>query len=295
LKLRKKLNIIIGIAIIPIIIYLWPAALGGSTEFLLVQGNSMLGTIEPGSFVITKEKSKYEVDDIISYTADRYSAFKGRTLVHRIIEETDRGFILKGDNNPKNDPGRVTPNMINGEVVFFTPFLGYLLIVMRNPLVMGVLAVVMLMAQFKKKKKKGQPELEVEQKPKKKKNKNYVLFVPALVINLITYLVIQVSYEAGINQPKADPLTTFLYTVSEPYIASTASFALYFFLIIGLYYLAKTYDTIPRKILSSGGVLTIKKKTNYVVASARMIWLMFIISGIFFLFTMFQELRSEIG
>jgi len=295
LKLKKKLNIIIGIAIIPIIIYLWPAALGGSTEFLLVQGNSMLGTIEPGSFVITKEKSKYEVDDIISYTADRYSAFKGRTLVHRIIEETDRGFILKGDNNPKNDPGRVTPNMINGEVVFFTPFLGYLLIVMRNPLVMGVLAVVMLMAQFKKKKKKGQPELEVEQKPKKKKNKNYVLFVPALVINLITYLVIQVSYEAGINQPKADPLTTFLYTVSEPYIASTVSFALYFFLIIGLYYLAKTYDTIPRKILSSGGVLTIKKRTNYVVASARMIWLMFIISGIFFLFTMFQELRSEIG
>jgi len=295
LKLRKKLNIIIGIAIIPIIIYLWPAALGGSTEFLLVQGNSMLGTIEPGSFVITKEKSKYEVDDIISYTTDRYSAFQGRTLVHRIIEETDRGFILKGDNNPKNDPGRVTPNMINGEVVFFTPFLGYLLLIMRNPLVMGVLAVVMLMAQFKKKKKKGQPELEVEQKPKKKKNKNYVLFVPALVINLITYLVIQVSYEAGINQPKADPLTTFLYTVSEPYIASTVSFALYFFLIIGLYYLAKTYDTIPRKILSSGGVLTIKKKTNYVVASARMIWLMFIIVGIFFLFTMFQELRSEIG
>ncbi len=295
MKLRKKLNIIIGIAIIPIIIYLWPAALGGSTEFLLVQGNSMLGTIEPGSFVITKEKSKYEVDDIISYTADRYSAFQGRTLVHRIIEETDRGFILKGDNNPKNDPGRVTPNMINGEVVFFTPFLGYLLIVMRNPLVMGVLAVVMLMAQFKKKKKKGQPELEVEQKPKKKKKNNYVLFVPALVINLITYLLIQVSYEAGINQPKADPITTFLYTVSEPYIASTASFALYFFLIIGLYYLAKTYDTIPRKILSSGGVLTIKKKTNYVVASARMVWLMFIISGIFFLFTMFQELRSEIG
>jgi len=295
LKLRKKLNIIIGIAIIPIIIYLWPAALGGSTEFLLVQGNSMLGTIEPGSFVITKEKSKYEVDDIVSYTSDRYSAFQGRTLVHRIIEETDRGFILKGDNNPKNDPGRVTPNMINGEVVFFTPFLGYLLLIMRNPLVMGVLAVVMLMAQFKKKKKKGQPELEVEQKPKKKKNKNYVLFVPALVINLITYLVIQVSYEAGINQPKADPFTTFLYTVSEPYIASTVSFALYFFLIIGLYYFAKTYDTIPRKILSSGGVLTIKKKTNYVVASARMIWLMFIIIGIFFLFTMFQELRSEIG
>ena len=295
MKLSKKLNIIIGIAIIPIIIYLWPAALGGSTEFLLVQGNSMLGTIEPGSFVITKEKSKYEVDDIVSYSSEKYSAFQGRTVVHRIIEETDRGFILKGDNNPRVDRGRVTPNMINGEVVFFTPFLGYVLIIMRNPLVMGVLAVVMLMGTFKKKKKKGQSELEVKQKPKKKKTNNYVLFVPALVINLITYLLIQVSYEAGINQPKADPFTTFLYTVSEPYIASTASFALYFFLIIGLYYLAKTYDTIPRKILHSGGVLTIKKKTNYVVASARLVWLMFIISGIFFLFTMFQELRSEIG
>ena len=58
MKLRKILNIVIGLAIIPIIIYLWPAALGGSTEFLLVQGNSMLGTIESGSFVITREKEK---------------------------------------------------------------------------------------------------------------------------------------------------------------------------------------------------------------------------------------------
>jgi len=298
LKLSKKIKIVIGIALIPLVIFLWPAALGGDTEFLLVQGNSMLGTIEPGSFVITKEKEKYEVDDIVSYRGADKSAFHGRTVVHRIIEQTDKGgFILRGDNNPKNDPGLVYPNQINGEVVFFTPFIGYLLTIMRNPLIMGVFAVVMLMAQFKKKKKKkkGQPELEVEKKPKKKKKKNYVLFVPALVINLITYLLIQISFEAGIDEPKADPLTTLLYTVTDPYMASTVSFALYFFLIIGLYYFAKTYDTIPRKMLPSGGVITIKKKTNYVVASARMIWLMFILSGFFFLFTMVQELRSEIG
>jgi signal peptidase I len=298
LKLNKKIKIVIAIAMIPIIIYLWPSALGGDTEFLLVQGNSMLGTIEPGSFVITKEKEKYEVDDIISYRGAKQSAFQGRTVVHRIVDETDKGFfILRGDNNPKNDPGIVTPNMINGEVVFFTPFIGYLLVIMRNPLVMGVLAVVMLMAQFKKKKKKktGQPELEVKKKPKKKKKNNYILFVPALVINLTTYLLIQISFEAGIDEPKADPFTTFLYTLSDPYIASTISFALYFVLILGLYYYAKTHDTIPRRMLPSGGVITIKKKTNYVVASARLVWLMFILSGIFFLFTMFQELRSEIG
>jgi len=149
--LKNKIKIVIGIALIPLAIFLWPTALGGDTQFLLVQGNSMLGTIEPGSFVITKEKEKYEVDDIISYRGAEKSAFQGRTVVHRIIDETERGFILRGDNNPKNDPGLVTPNMINGEVVFFTPFIGYVLVIMRNPLVMGVLAVVMLMAQFKKK------------------------------------------------------------------------------------------------------------------------------------------------
>jgi len=292
--LKNKLKLIIGIAFIPLVLYLWPAALGGDTQFMLVQGQSMLGTIEPGSFVIIKAKESYEKDDIIGYSTSKTGPFGGRNVVHRIIQDRDDGgFILKGDNNPKRDPGIVYPNQIMGEVVFFTPFAGYLLLFMRNPLVMIVLAVATFMMQFKKKKKKPLPEQELEKKPKKKKKKNYVLFVPALIITIAVYFVIQVSFEAGIDEPRTDPFTRFLYNSSDVYLGSTIAFALYFLLMLGLYYMAKNYDTIPRKILSSGSVLTLKKRTNYLLATARMVWLAFILSGIYFLYLMMQDLQAE--
>ncbi|MCZ6582497.1 MAG: signal peptidase I [Thaumarchaeota archaeon] len=300
--MKGKLKIVIGIALIPVIIFLWPAFLGGDAEFLLVQGTSMLPTIEPGSFVITKQKESYEVDDVVSYSTSITGPFGGRNIVHRIIEKTDEGFIIKGDNNKRADPGIVSPDVIRGEVILFTPFLGYVLIIMRNPLVMGVFAILMLLFQFKKKKKKeksgrgikGKLELEIEKKPKKKKNKNYVLFVPALVINLLSYVIIQLSIEAGINRPNADPITSFLFSVTDSYLASTASFGLYFLLILGLYYWAKNHDVIPRMVLPTGGVITLKKKTDPVLALSRIVWLLLIISGSIFLILMFQELRSEL-
>ena len=291
-----KLKLIIGIALIPLVFYLWPEALGGDTQFMLVQGTSMLGTIEPGSFVIIKAQESYEKDDIIGFSTPKQSSFGGRNVVHRIVQETDDGgFRLKGDNNPKKDPGTVYPNQIMGEVIFFTPFAGYLLLFMRNPLVMVVLAIAAGMMQYGRKKKKPQPELEVKTKPKKKKKKNYVLFVPALIITLAVYFVIQVSFEAGIDAPRVDPFTTLLYNTSDVYLGSTISFALYFLLMLGLYYMAKNSDTIPRKILPSGSVLTLKNKSNYTLAVARMVWLGFILSGIYFLYLLLQDLQVEIG
>ena len=290
-----KIKIIIGIALIPLVIYLWPAALGGDTQFLLVQGQSMLPTIEPGSFVVIKKQDSYEVGDIVSYSTSIQSEFQGRNVVHRIMEVKPTGFIIKGDNNQKNDPSIVKQEQIMGEVVFFTPFAGYILLIMRNPLIMIVLAVATFMMQFGRKKKKPIPDIEIEKKPKKKKNKNYVLFVPALVITLAVCVAIQVSFEAGINSPRADPFTTFLYGIWEVYLASTVSFAMYFMLMLGLYYIAKTHDTIPRKILPSGAVLTLEKKTNYSLAVARLIWLSFILSGIYFLFLLLQDLQAEIS
>jgi len=293
--LKNKLKLIIGIALIPLVIFLWPEALGGDTQFMLVQGQSMLPNIEPGSFVVIKAQESYAKGDIIAYSTARDSPFGGRNVVHRITNANDEGFVLKGDNNPKRDPGLVRPDQILGEVIFFTPFAGYLLLFMRNPLVMIVLAVATFMMQFRKKKKKPSPGLEVEKKSKKKKKKNYVLFVPALVITIAVYFVIQVSFEAGIDEPRADPFTRFLYNSTDVYVGSTIAFALYFLLLLGIYYITKNYDPISRKILASGSVLTLKKKTNYLLVAARMVWLAFILSGIYFLYLMMQDLQAEIG
>jgi signal peptidase len=291
--MKSKLKIIIGIALVPVAIYLWPSALGGNTEFLLVQGQSMLPTIEPGSFVIIKSKPTYEIGDIVSYSTEKYSDFGGRTIVHRIIKETPEGFVIKGDNNPKPDPGIIPSSAIRGEAVAFTPFLGYVLVLLRNPLVMAVLAVGMILFQMKSKKKKKVQTIEVEKKPTKKKNRNYVLFIPALCIALFSYIIIQLSLDAGIRQPRADPFTSYLISIGDPYISSTISFAIYFLVIIGFYYWAKTSDIIPRKELDSGAVLTLKK-TNPVVACARIVWLLSIILGVIFLIGLISDLRSAL-
>jgi signal peptidase len=290
---KSKIKIIIGIALIPVAIYLWPSALGGNAEFLLVQGQSMLPTIEPGSFVIIKSKPTYEIGNVVSYSTEKYSDFGGRTIVHRIIKETPEGFIIKGDNNPKPDPGIIPPSAIRGEVVAFTPFLGYVLVLLRNPLVMAVLAVGLMMAQMKSKKKKKSQQIKIEKKPAKKKNRNYVLFIPALAINLFSYIVIQLSLDAGVRQPRADPFTSYLISIGDPYIASTISYAIYFVVIIGFYYWAKTRDTIPRQELDSGAVLTLKK-TNPVVSGARIVWLLSIIFGVLFLIGLIPDLRSAL-
>ena len=87
----------------------------------------MLGTIEPGSFVVLKAQESYVIGDIIGYSTPVQSVYGGRNVVHRIIAENDDGFILQGDNNPKPDPGLVPEDRIMGEVILFTPFFGYVL------------------------------------------------------------------------------------------------------------------------------------------------------------------------
>ena len=152
----------------------------------------------------------------------------------------------------------------------------------------------MMMAQMKSKKKKKNQQIEIEKKPTKKKNRNYVLFILALVVNLFSYIVIQLSLDAGIREPRADPFTSYLISIGDPYVASTISFAIYFLIIIGFYYWAKMRDTIPRQELDYGAVLTLKK-TNPVVAGARIIWLLSIIFGVLFLIGLVPDLRDALS
>ena len=104
----KRLKIIALVIILPLVIFLWPSDAGGRTDFMIVQGNSMLPTILPGSFIITQQEPTYEVDDVVAYTMVQERA--RQIVVHRIIEydPADRDFILQGDNNPKRDAGTYT-------------------------------------------------------------------------------------------------------------------------------------------------------------------------------------------
>lgn len=268
---------------VPIFLYLWPSALGGDTDFMIVYGNSMLPTIEPGSIVITKKVPDYYIDDIVSYTQSEEGIEK--VVVHRIIDEADDGFIIRGDNNRKNDPGTVPPETIHGKAIFWIPYGGYALELARNPLVMAVISVAMLAVRSGKKEKINQNN---QTKPKKP---DYNLFYAAIAVNLITYVLMQMSISAGIT-PKVDVLTKFLFEIFIPPFASTLSFAGYSFFIIGIYFMARTYKPKPSSTRKSnrGIRLLMQKESNPMLLGAQLLWILYIMLALVSTIAMVRDL-----
>lgn len=71
--------------------------------------------IEANTVRIKVPADSLQVGDIVSYQKD------DRIIIHRIVHiDTDEDglyFVLKGDNNPASDPGKVRPEQILGKVV----------------------------------------------------------------------------------------------------------------------------------------------------------------------------------
>ena len=195
----KKLKIIIIAIIVPLVLFFWPAALGGDTEFLIVQGNSMLPTILPGSFVVTKTAPSYEIGDIVSFPLT--TAGITNIVVHRIIAEDENGFTIQGDNNQKVDRGHFTEEDILGKVVFATPYVGDALGLARNPIALVISAgvvVVLQMEQKRRRKKKEKlrrirlglpkPNPLLEEQNKKPQKPDYSLLVGALMFSGLIFV-----------------------------------------------------------------------------------------------------------
>jgi len=271
----------------------------------------MLPTILPGSFVITKEAPSYHIDDIVAFVQKEGKAQK--IIVHRIIDETSQGFIIKGDNNPRKDPGYPKENSILGKVIFVAPYVGDLLASLRNPIVLIGTAVVMAaiqMEQGRKKKKKERlrrirlgisksTSTILQQKSKKKPKKpNYLLFFAAIAFNIFTYAALQFSIGSNIKA-EGDMVTGFLFRAFESSFASTVAFALYFLFILALYFLAKVYEAKSyrakptlRNKSKKNLKLVLGKDLNPMLAVSQFLWLLFILMSIFHLMAIFNDLAT---
>ncbi|MDH3278442.1 MAG: signal peptidase I [Nitrosopumilus sp.] len=249
--LDKRIKIVIGIAMIPLALFLWPSFLGGSTDFLIVEGKSMLPTILPGSFVITKAENSYKVDDIVAF----YLRASGqeKIVVHRIIEEKENGFLIQGDNNPTPDPGLFKNDRILGKVTLAIPYVGYMLQLIRNPVIMVISSIVLLMVQMemskRKKKKQGkrgsvgfkvaQPApISYSAQKTVVRDSDFRLFFVASGLNILVYVMQQIAL-VNENPIGGDLLSGTLYSILDVSVASTLVFSLYFFLFVGVYIYAK--------------------------------------------------------
>ena len=221
--MANKLKLLIIIVSMPVFLYLWPSFLGGDTEYIIVNGESMLPTFPSGSLAIAKKAQTYEMGDIATYKDES----NNRIVIHRIVAQEADGFIFKGDNNNAVDVEIIKPDQIRGEVMFVAPYLGYLPLYLKNPVIMSLTILASVAAMFSRK--------------EKKKKETYSFFSVAILINLVSYLVLQMSISTGIT-PKMDGYTNFLFQIFEPYVASTISFATWFFVIVGLHLMIKYHQ-----------------------------------------------------
>ena len=309
--MNRLIKIILIAILIPVAIYFFPAAFGGDTEFFLVSGQSMHPTILDGSLVVTKQSPQYEVGDIVGY----YSKESKINVVHRIIDVDDNGlFTIKGDNNQNKDAGVYSNNDILGEVVFATPFVGELLGLLRNPLVLIISAIVLVAIQTEQKRRKKKKEMRRRillgiPKPdpneenlikNKSKKPSYSLFAVAMLLNILTYVLLQIGI--SYNQiPEGDQVTGFLFKILEPSFASTLSFGLYSIFILGLYFLTKNnyhktrYETKSNRKSNKTVQVLLGKNVKPIPALTQFLTMMFCIMAIFHLMTIGPEIAPLIN
>jgi signal peptidase I len=93
-------------------------------KFSVVLSQSMDPTYTTGDALVVLPWGKPGVGDIAQFRAPLVPGRPETTIpiAHRIIGQDDQGFITKGD-NPINQPDiwRVTPDMVQGKVVFWMP------------------------------------------------------------------------------------------------------------------------------------------------------------------------------
>lgn len=95
-----------------------------------VLSGSMEPEFYPGDLVMTqhKDKANIKINDIVTFRDN-----EGIVITHRIIDETDEGYITKGDNNKVNDTDVLKEDNIIGEVKFSIPKVGYVMNLLSDP------------------------------------------------------------------------------------------------------------------------------------------------------------------
>jgi len=112
-----------------------PRFLGFSSSVVI--SGSMSDTIEVNDLVICSQKKDYKVGDIITFISK-----SGSLVTHRIVGETQEGFITRGDANNTNDRDTVAQDCIMGKVILTVPKIGLVVEFMGTPL--GLMCVVFI-------------------------------------------------------------------------------------------------------------------------------------------------------
>ncbi|PIU01971.1 signal peptidase I, partial [bacterium (Candidatus Torokbacteria) CG09_land_8_20_14_0_10_42_11] len=111
-----------GLATIALLLVFSRFPIAGRLQTLMVLSGSMEPKIKTGSVVLVKGASTYKTGDVVTFKGE------GKTpTTHRIVAETDEGFVTRGDANNADDLKKLAPQNILGKALFSIPYLGYLI------------------------------------------------------------------------------------------------------------------------------------------------------------------------
>ncbi len=124
-SLTKDVLEIIGAFILALVIYHGLGiVMGTSVPIVSVASNSMVPRLHRGDLVVAVEPTDLKVGDIIIYRAN-CTYLPREDIIHRIVKIENNTYIIRGDNNPINDPCPVYYSQIKGKVLFAVPLLGW--------------------------------------------------------------------------------------------------------------------------------------------------------------------------
>lgn len=118
---RRLLGVAVFVMLLsPILCHAVFSLLPWTGSFAVVSG-SMGAAAPAGSIAYVHDTGTYERGDVITFRrGDGY-------VTHRIVDETDAGYVTKGDANGAPDEWRVPTDDVVGELLVAVPLYGYLL------------------------------------------------------------------------------------------------------------------------------------------------------------------------
>jgi signal peptidase I len=121
-------------------LWLRPAALGGSVDYVVVRGDSMLPTYASGDLVVVRTEPSYVPGEVVAYRVPAGNVGGGSLVLHRIVARDGDSFTLRGDSNDGIDPWQPRRQEVVGGAWLSVPRAGTVLVILRNPAILGSLA-----------------------------------------------------------------------------------------------------------------------------------------------------------
>lgn len=144
---RGIATLALAIGILAWLVLLRPTALGGSTTYVIVAGDSMLPVYQPGDLIVAQPAGISGPGSVIVYRIPAGEQGAGRLIIHRIVaDDSGTGYRTRGDHNSYTDPWRPTSADIVGRPVMTLPGVGNAIAFVRQPIVSAMLASLLAVA-----------------------------------------------------------------------------------------------------------------------------------------------------